>query len=162
MTSVSREPAQAATPAPLSRLARARRARARLRSVITFTTVGLGDYVKEVPTDHSLWEDSFSMSLWYVFFGLLIVAAIVNDARDHFQFSFLFAIFVISPAVLRDYYKEILGLCGVYGPPTEQNASGKSSAQVAPGEDEKNASMITVEPCSPSPVSEAGMGVGPG
>jgi len=82
-------------------------------SVITFTTVGLGDYVPMVPGRDSLWIDIFGPQLYYLFFGLMIVSALLNGAAQVFRLSF-FTNFYVTFFWLKDFAAHELccGRCG--------------------------------------------------
>ena len=67
-------------------------------SVITFTTVGLGDFVLQVGTPTSLWGDFFdTWQCWYIFFGLMCVAGVLAEAKYHFRVGFLYSLFITLP-----------------------------------------------------------------
>ena len=68
------------------------------RSIITFTTVGLGDYVAVCATSDSLWQDFFlSGEAYYLLFGLMITGDIVANSGEHFNRSAFYLAFCILP-----------------------------------------------------------------
>ena len=77
-------------------------------SVITFTTVGLGDYVPMVTSSDSLWDDIY-YQVWYIFIGLMVVASILNEAGNHFRLSFFFTVTVTTPRLVVRFFRTELG-----------------------------------------------------
>lgn len=52
-------------------------------SVITFATVGLGDYIPLCANEDTQWGGIFGGPIFYTYFGLLIVGELVNGALEH-------------------------------------------------------------------------------
>ena len=79
-------------------------------SVITFTTVGLGDYTAMVPDELSLWTDVFGRQMWWFLFGLLLVAAIIDGVRDHFRISFVLNL-LLAEQMMRKFVRSECCCC---------------------------------------------------
>lgn len=72
-------------------------------SIITFSTIGLGDYVPMTGTPASLWGDFLNGSqFWYIFLGLILLAAILNEAQEHCRLSSVFALLLVVPGIMAE------------------------------------------------------------
>lgn len=74
-------------------------------SVITFTTVGLGDYIPLCATDETLWGGMFGGPIFYTYFGLLIVGELVNGALEHASLNTLYVLGYLVWVLMIQFYR---------------------------------------------------------